>query len=446
MNLDGLVERLARRTADRTTRRSFLGRAGRAAVLVAGGPTLAVLLTRDDAAEARVCGQSGVAPKCGTYDCDATWGWCWYASGCCADGLLKKICDCCAPNTPNPVGYCPSGTRVLCIVESCGADPRLQVKRIEELPARDPVALAVALSVEAYPDGVPIAVLGDAEDVRAAAVAAALGRVVEGPVLLTGRDGLAPAAAAELRRLGVEFVKVAGPALPPAVDEALTGLGIVVERVGTAPGLARFSVEAAVWSRGLTGSRRALVVTPDVPDAVIPAVAAAALLHRLPLLFGDAAAVADGLAQPRPVRRTYVVAPSAEAAAAFPAAEAVSGDGVEALADAVSTLLLALGGAPDVVVLAATDDAPAAAALGLAGAPVLRHEPDSLEGVFDWLFAHRDRIAVARTAGPQPDPVRYALQSVLNEFEAHLLRGEAGEGLPVIPQPVDERPIGRARR
>lgn len=441
--LDGLVERVARRAAGRTTRRGFLGRAGRAAVLVAAGPTLATVLSRD-VAEARVCGQSGVSPLCATYDCDATWGWCWYASGCCADGLLKKICDCCAPNTPNPVGYCPSGTRVLCVVESCGQDPRLQVKRIDALPSRDPVALSVALAAEAYPDDAPIVVLGDADSAPHTALAASLGRVVQGPVLLTPGDELTPAVADELARLGTEFVTLVGPTLSRAVADALSDAGIVVERVGVGEDLTALSIEVAAHSRRLTGTRRAMVVTPDVPAAALAAVAAVAQLHRLPLLIGAVDDVADGLAEPRAVRTTYVVGGTASDIAAVPGGTAVRGATAAALSDALSTLLLALGGAPDVVVLAADDEA-ATAALGLAGAPVLLHDPASLEPTTDWLFAHRDRIALARTAGDLPDPVRYELQSVLNEFEAHLLRGEGGEGLPVIPQPRDERPVGEAR-
>ena len=86
--LDKLTESAARWLAGRQTRRSFLGRLGRGAMLVAGGSTLATLLL-DQEAEARVCGQSGVSPKCDTYDCGDVWGWCWYASGCCAGGELK---------------------------------------------------------------------------------------------------------------------------------------------------------------------------------------------------------------------------------------------------------------------------------------------------------------------------------------------------------------------
>ena len=84
-------------TAARQSRPSFLGRFGKAAVLVAAGPSLAAVLAHS--AEARERCQSGVSPRCSNFDCllsaDSVWGWRRYASdGCCRNGGLKKICDC----------------------------------------------------------------------------------------------------------------------------------------------------------------------------------------------------------------------------------------------------------------------------------------------------------------------------------------------------------------
>ena len=73
--LDGAVERVGRRLAARHTRRGFLDRMAKLALLVAGGPTLATFLA--ERAEARVCGQSGVTGKCPTFDCTGpgdVWG------------------------------------------------------------------------------------------------------------------------------------------------------------------------------------------------------------------------------------------------------------------------------------------------------------------------------------------------------------------------------------
>jgi hypothetical protein len=51
---------------------------------------------------------------------------------------------------------------VLCILESCGADPRLQTKPVDLLGTADVTRLTVELSRRRYPHGAPIAVVGDA--------------------------------------------------------------------------------------------------------------------------------------------------------------------------------------------------------------------------------------------------------------------------------------------
>src|SRR5687768_16602918 len=198
-----VMEAASRRLASRSTRRSFLGKLGRGAVLVAGGSTIATLLVGDEA-EARVCGQSGVSPLCDTYDCDdGVWGWCWYATGCCAGGGLKKICDCCKARHPNVHGYCPSGTNVLCIVESCGTDPRVQVVPVRGIPSDDVATVSAGASRAARGEGsAPVIWMVDtASSLLACALApaAAQARV---PLLATRPDLLGAATIAELQRLG----------------------------------------------------------------------------------------------------------------------------------------------------------------------------------------------------------------------------------------------------
>ena len=186
--LDRVVEGWSRRLAARSTRRSFLGKVGRTSVLVAAGPSLATLLA--GRADARVCGQSGVSPKCPTYDCvgpGTVWGWCWYASGdvCCAGGGLKKICDCCKLAHPNVHGYCPAGTNVFCIVESCHADPRVMNVPVLPFGGGDTAFVAASVSRARFPTGsTPSAppVLADAGDARMIAVAAPLAVVTGAPL------------------------------------------------------------------------------------------------------------------------------------------------------------------------------------------------------------------------------------------------------------------------
>lgn len=458
MTLDDHVERLGRWTAGRSSRRSFLGRAGRVAVLVASGPSLAVLLSQHERAEARVCGQSGVAPTCDTFDCDQSttiggaptdqpveWGWCWYASGCCAEGALKKICDCCAAESPQPRGYCPTGTRVYCIVESCGADPRLQTRTLHEVGA-DPVAAAIATARVRFPEGAPEAVVGDAEDPLAGAVGAALVRVVGGPFLANGRLGLDGRVLDELGRLGVEFVKVVG-AMAPTVDAALIAEGFTVERISSSPEPATLAADVAAWSRPLTGARRALVLADDAAAAAAPA-AALAGASLMPLLIGTGDATRRALADPRPVRTTFVVTADPAAGADLPGAQAVVAQDATGWADALADLGFDGFGIDTAgVAMAPLDDELLAVAVAGAGGAVLRYEPGTIDGARSSLFAHRDSLADVVVAGPALDAGRrYELQSIVNAYDAHLLQGEAGEGLPVIPQPESERCIGCARQ
>lgn len=443
--VDRAVEGLGRWTAARSTRRSFLGRLGRAGVLLAAGPSSALILAGEAEAAARVCGQTGTAPLCPTFDCGATWGWCWYATGCCADGALKKICDCCAPNTPHAVGYCPPGTRVHCIVESCGADPRLQTRQLTHIPAEHAAAVAVEVCKHRFAGPVPMAVLGDAESPSFAAAATSLGGIVAGPVLLTARGGLLDIVRAELSRLRVEHVVVAGSHLAPAVDAALAGQGIRIWRVGESHDLATFTSEVAAWSRSMTGRRSVVAVVPGPAEAAVSAAAALAHSRRLPLVVAGPGAAA--LLEPRPVHETTVVTTDASAAARYPGGRALAAPDGPGLAAQLATA--AFGDPGEVVTLAPRQMAGAAAGAATWPAPLLLFAANTMDGAWGALLRLRARVRRAVVAAPFTafgNRARYELQAVLNEYETHQLRGGDGDGLPVITQPPEERPIGRARR
>lgn len=446
--VDGLVEHLGRRLASRTSRRGFLAQAGRVAVVVAGGSTIALAL--ESPAIARVCGQSGVSPKCANYDCHDTWGWCWYAKGCCAGGLLKKICDCCAPNTPNPVGYCPSGTRVKCIVESCGADPRLQTRIIRRLRSHDAVELALTVSRTRFPQtGRPVAVLGWSGNAGATAVAASLSRVADAPVLLTDLAALDVRVSEEMDRLGTEFVLLVGGDFAPPVLAALAAQGRTVHQIAGGPELEDMAAQAAIWSRERSGARTAVTVMPGVGFQAVGAAAALAAAKGWPLVFGDGPRSQAALRRPELVRRTLVVSDDAGHAARFPGGESVVATSPAALSAALADRMLSEAVSVDTVVLSPVERAGTQAALAALGAPMLTYRRGTLEGAWNWLHAHRAGVQRAFVAGlPEEfdDKPYYDLQSLLNEFEAHLLIGQAGQGLPVISQPHAERPIGKARR
>jgi hypothetical protein len=440
VSFDDIVERLGRRAAARTTRRAFLGRVGKAAVLVAGGPALATLLV--ERAEARVCGQSGVAPKCPTFDCtmpDSVWGWCWYASpGCCADGGLKKICDCCTLDWPFVHGYCPSGYNVRCIVESCWADPRVMDRPVLRAPGLTAAQVALAASrTRPHASGGHL-VIGDANSPRAAAVAGPVAALLGGPLLLSGRARLASSVIAEAQRLGATKATFVGQHADAALEE-LRSYGLTVDRAGaTSPDVAR-------WFLDRTGATLVLCVEPGgVSGASAAAAAAAAGQLRVPLVVGVDHAIALG------ARRTWLIGPEAAARAAdVPGAVVVSGATVDAVAIALATRIVDRGATGITVHIAPASQSGTATGLGGGGGVLLFH-PDGVLGgaLYGWVLNHRAAIRrglVGGSIAALGDAGVYDLQSALHQFETHRLIGVPGQGLPVITQPGEERELGRAR-
>jgi hypothetical protein len=448
------AEGLSRWLARRSTRRSFLGRLGRTAVLVAGGSTLATLLVGDEA-EARVCGQSGVSPKCPTYDCDdGIWGWCWYATGCCSGGELKKICDCCAP-VDNVHGYCPSGTNVACIVESCGTDPRVQVVAVRRVPTDEPAALSAGTSRAARPEGGATEVwLVEAGQWLLASVLATAGARRGIPVLLAPAGGasLGSALIAELQRLGTTKVVLQGPGLGAGVAADAARYALAVERGavevdGSVASLAALSEQLAVEAKA-AGVRRAVAVeTAGTSLAAAPLAAGLAMAKGYPLIVG-----VDRTARPA-MTLTYLVGPEAAARAGeVPGGHPVFEGTLATIAVACAQLAFGVerSGAGRVALVPDVLRGPAQlAALVAGGGPILLHAPGGLDGVRDALFTHRDQlraVAVAGAEGGLSTHSYYELQSLVNGFDAHKLIGVAGQGLPVIDQPLEERPVGLARR
>jgi hypothetical protein len=438
---DRVAERVARWLAARITRRSFLGRLGRGAMLVASGSVVATLLSEDPAA-ARVCGQSGVAPKCPTYDCDETWGWCWYATGCCANGGLKKICDCCAP-IDFVHGYCPSGTNVLCIVESCGNDPRVQTAPTTRLQLDDPVALSAAASRARHgPGSQPDVVLAPIDPLWAGVAAPyAAGR--RAALLLTSGTALAAATVAELQRLGTRRAALFGAPLSGALADQLGRYGIESEVVHASGDVVEVARDVAT-ERARAGSNRAFCVEAGGVSAMAaPLAGAAAAAMGHPLLIGTASARAHGAVL------TYLVGPEAAAnAASVPGGHPLRTAALDQLSAEVAEAAAVGNGDISSVGLLPGDRPALAAGLLSFGAPILLHGPAQLGVLRDWMFARRDRfrrVVVAGTAGALDTNGYYEVQSLVNAFEAHLLIGVDGQGLPVIEQPNQERPLGLAR-
>ena len=452
IRFDEVTERASRWLAARTTRRSFLATSAKVAIVTATGASLVQIL--DDRAEARVCGQSGVSPKCPTYDCvgpNVQWGWCWYASpGCCANGGLKKICDCCGANYPNVHGYCPEGSNVYCVVESCLEDPRVQKVALERFVGTGMADLSLARLVQ-RPNGSATSVVIASAEVLAAAIAVPVAAELGVPLLLVDGNGPSTAALAELRRVGATTLLVVAPGLN---ETAIDALGAIAElqRLTTAADIAVASVDLAVWYQRRT-SRGGLVCigAGAAAQSIASAAAAHAAALRRPVVIGvDAVGAARSASGDRGgvlligdevVARAGEVAASTSVPGSDPIAVSVY------LADRTIELLDA-GRA--YITFVPTSSSPFALGLLPSSGVVIVHQDGRITAELrEWLISRRMRLSgadvVASGAGALPDQGVYELQSALNGFDAHLLIGVDGMGLPVYAQPLDERPIGKVR-
>jgi hypothetical protein len=413
--------------------------------MVAGGPLLATLLA--DTAHARVCGQTGVSEPCLTFDCDGVWGWCWYASGCCADGSLKKICDCCEANYPNVHGYCPDGTNVKCLVQSCGTDPRVQTVPVHRTSSDDRIQAAAAARRVRFPGGSSTVVLADAEDDVIVAVATALAGMLGAPLVHVNRLLLSTETVSGLREMGARSAKLVGPSVLPSVDVLLALNGVAVERVGTSPDPSTLSTQVAQWAIGRTGSPSGSVCVATVGISRQAAGLAAALgnAKRWPLVVGAGAARTVGVP-------THLIGPEAAAfSGEVPAPTAFASAALFELANEMARFAHRSEPVPGPVVVA-PEGARTITELGGVGGPVLLNRPGSLDGIREWLLeranahdAPTHAVLAEGSSGSVGAAGLYELQSLVNGFAIHNLVGVGGQGLPVIEQPPEEQPLGLAR-
>jgi len=439
--VDDLTEWLTRWTAARSTRRSFLHRVGQLAVLVAAGPTIAGLLIRE--AQARVCGQSGVTPKCDTFDCVGpgdVWGWCWYASdGCCRNDGLKKICDCCTVDYPNVHGYCPSGTNVRCIVESCGKDPRVLSVALNPIDWAAGVGYHHSAIAAVHPLA-NRAVVADADDRWMQYLAAPLAGALGAPLLGIGASGPTAADLALMASLGVSEVLAVGPV---AGASTFTGASIAIDQVTAGTDHTTLSQQVADRIIKINDIDRTVTVTTTGLSAeAAPVAAAFAALGGFPIMLTSAATTAVG-------SPTLYVGPE-------PAAASVSGDRTQATtAIDLSIELTDLAAALPNISARRIAIAPSGSSdvIGLVnlGVPIVLHPLDRLGRLESWIQEHSLRWGeletIYHTKGPgQLSTEEYwKLQGSANGFRVDQLQGVAGQGLPVHRQPLAERPIGMAR-
>ena len=461
--IDRVAEGASRWLASRTTRRSLLATTGKVAVVAAGGATLAsVFATR---AEARACGQSGVSPRCPTYDCvgpDVVWGWCWYASpGCCTNGGLKKICDCCKRNHPNVHGYCPDGHNVYCMVESCLEDPRLQRVALERTVATDAVDVSLA-RIATRPSGGTSHVVIAAGEPLAAALAGPLATRLGLPVVLTEPNALRPGLASELIRLGVKRATVVAVGLSSGLVDSLRTFITELDLVGSPTDIAVASVDIALLQSEGRPSTGAVCIGADALSLDVAAAASSyASTRNVPVLIGVDAANAFRAQSSRGGATLLIGDPTVARAAEVVDAVTVAGNDPRALSLALADRLFTMtadaatasGTAPEKFGLAFVSSSLARIGAGYVpvGGPLIVHTDGAITPELrDWLQTRRARFAVAEcllgSAGALPDAGVIELQGALNGFDRQFLRGDDdGVGLPVYAQPLDERPIGMVR-
>jgi len=442
--LDGAVEHLGRWTARRTSRRSFLHRMGQLAIVIAAGPSLGTLLMRK--VDARVCGQSGVTPKCDTFDCVGpgdVWGWCWYASdGCCRNGGLKKICDCCTVDYPNVHGYCPSGTNVRCIVESCGNDPRLLTVELTTVHWSSAAGYYLSAADAAHESANKV-VLAPANNRWLQYVAAPLAGTLGVPLLAIADTGPSSNDRALMQRLGVDEVLTVGP-IPRLAT--ITSTGITASAATLASDPVKASIDVAEKIAEINDINRTVTVAKSgLSASVAPYAAAFAALGGFPLMVGPNSAAAVGAP-------TLFVAINPTTG---PAANLISDRTTATTLESLTTELGSLAAALPMVKTDRVAIAPAGSSdiTGLTnlGVPIVAHPADRLGHLEQWLqdyslkWGELSQVFYVAGPGDLTTSEYWKLQGAVNGFRVDQLQGVAGEGLPVIRQPLDERPIGMAR-
>lgn len=445
--VDISAENAARWLAARSSRRSFLADVARVAMIGVG--TKAVSAVLNDQAQARVCGQSGISPMCPTYDCvgpDVVFGYCWYASpGCCANGGLKKICDCCGVGYKNVQGYCPEGSAVYCVVESCLEDPRVQSVPLERYVVADAVEASIAALIDRAPGSSPTVVLVTGDDPLMVAVAMPVANELGAPLVACDRSVLRPALGDELRRVGARRIVAVG-AFSPTLLSSMEAFGSV-DRVTTSTDPAAMSIETAKWLTQRTGFYESVCIGAGSGALTLAPIAGAyAAQRRRPLLVS--ADAVGGFLYDRSAAVTLIGREVASETARFAGSISINSDDPQLVSLTVANRTMrALNGTMGISFVDASQSsiiAPLAS-----GATVVLVPQTNNDALRDWLMANRKRFSGAVLArsvgGPADDALVYALQSALNGYDAHLLSGNDGDGLPVYAQPFEEQALGAVR-
>lgn len=370
---------------------------------------------------------------------------------------------------------------VVAVVPAPPADAQGAIVR--RIAGQDRIATAVAISETSHPERADVVILARADAYPDALAGAPLASHLGAPLLLTGRDAIAPNVRVAIERMGANRAILLGGtgALSNAVADQAEDLGLAVERIS---GPERFATAAAVAERvvdgeGVSTAYLALGGAADPsqgwPDAV--AVSGLAAAERRPVLLTAGDHLSDataGVIQQMGFERVVLV--GGVASLAEQVAEDVEALGVvvervaggsrfETSVEIASRQLAGSAGSPDVWLASGRDfpDALAAGA-GAAAAGGVLLLTDGLQVTTDdvtgaWIASSRQQLTGGVVVGGPvaiSDGVAAQVQSLLNGERPEPVAGadaalpdlEPGPGDVVLPlgsdfqAVIDSHPAG----
>ncbi len=261
-------------------------------------------------------------------------------------------------------------------------------------------------------------------------------------MFVVGSGGLSFSDLSRMQNLGVRTAMLVG-SVPSAVTTSLNQADIGSDVVTTSADPSTASIEVAERIRTISAIHRTVTVVDSGFSAGSAILAANfAAINGFPLVVGVDAA--DAVGSP-----TFYVGP--EASGASVDAQRTSSTNLPALALELADLAaVSPSGQTRRLALVSEATADLVGLLNLQASIVL-HPIDQLGAIADWIEAHGRRYGkfekVFFVQGPgQLTPDEYwRLQGTVNGFRVNELMGVSGQGLPVIRQPMAERPIGMAR-
>lgn len=198
---------------------------------------------------------------------------------------------------------------VMCLLIYGGYSDVYATNNIQRLSGPDRYGTAVEISKHGWQQTAQNVVLATGEDFPDALCAAPLAKLLNAPILLSGKTKLDPKVESELNRLSVKNVFIIGGygVISKAIEDNLKNKGINVLRIS---GKDRYETSLAVANyQGVTyGSELFVTTGEDFPDAL--SVAAVAAKKGAPIVLSPKTSPHAGIIQyikDKAVTKTYVI-------------------------------------------------------------------------------------------------------------------------------------------